>query len=91
VKSGKITAIAAKAKAKSVRRIVAIGTATTTLAAGQTQTINVTLNATGQSLLKAHHTLKVALSAHLGTSVISNQTLTFTQPTKKKPAANKHG
>jgi hypothetical protein len=93
VKSGKITAVAAKAKAKPkvVRRTVTIGSANVTLAAGHTQTITVTLNGTGRSLLKQHHKLRVALAARLGTSVISSQTLTFTQPAKKKPAAKKHG
>jgi hypothetical protein len=85
-KGGKVTAIAAKSKAKpkATKRTVSIGTKTAALMSGQgAKKYTVTLNKVGQSLLKSHHTLTVKLTASSSGSVISTQTVTFKEPAKK--------
>jgi hypothetical protein len=80
LKGGKLGAVAAKAK--TTKQTVAVGKTTVTLDAGQTETVTVELNGTGQSLLKTHRKLAVKFTARNGTSVLSSHTVTFKEPTK---------
>ena len=65
-----------------------LGTATVTLAAGQSEIVHVKLNAVGQRLLSSRHKLSVKLTVTQrksgATVVISSQTINFKTPTKKK-------
>jgi hypothetical protein len=81
LKGGKLFALAAKTK--TTKRTVTVGKTTITLDAGQTETVTVELNATGQSLLKSHHKLAVKFTVRNGTSALSSRTVTFKEPTKK--------
>jgi hypothetical protein len=76
--------IAVSSKAKVTHRTVTLGTKTVTIDAGQSQTVTVSLNATGIKLLKSHHKLRVKLSMTSGGSPVASQTVEFTQSKKKK-------
>jgi hypothetical protein len=84
LKSGKVIAVNAKAKPKTTKRIIGLGTTAETLPTGKSAKITVKLNAAGQKLLKSHHKLSVNLAATSGTTAIHSQTVTLKQPTKKK-------
>jgi hypothetical protein len=85
LRRGKVTAIAASAtpKAKAIKRNVIVGTAMVTLDAGQSQTVAVPLNETGQRLLKKRHALAAALTGTNGDSRLSRQIVDFKAPTHK--------
>jgi hypothetical protein len=85
LRGGKVIAVAASKKPKTTKRTLSLGTASATLNTGESETLHVTLNATGRSLLKSRHKLAVKLTATNGTSVLESQTVTFKQaPPKKK-------
>jgi hypothetical protein len=84
LKGGKLTAISAKAKPKTKKRTVSVGTSSVTLAAGQNVTVTVKLNSTGQSLLRRRHLLPVKLIVTDGTTLLSSQAVTFKQPSKMR-------
>jgi hypothetical protein len=81
-KDGKLVAVTAASKPKTTKRTVTVGKTTITLDGGQTETVTVELNGTGQRLLKGRLTLPVKLIARSGTSVLSSQTVTFKRPRK---------
>jgi hypothetical protein len=89
VKGGKVIAVAAKSKSKKTTRMVTVGTATVTFDAGHAELVGVNLDSTGKNLLKVHHTLAARLTVSLGTSVLSNQTVTFKPPATKKSKTHK--
>jgi hypothetical protein len=74
-------------KPKKTKKLVIVGSASVTLAAGQSKTIQVKLNAAGQRLVKSRHKLSVKLTVDQSKSgravVISSQTVTFKAPSKK--------
>jgi hypothetical protein len=84
VSGGKVTAVTAAAK----RKTVVLATASTTIAAGQAKTIVIALNATGKHLLAQHHALKVKLAITqpgvAKASAVSDQTITFKAASKHK-------
>jgi hypothetical protein len=75
VKGGKLIAVAAGAKAKTTERLVVLGTKTARLSAGSSETVHVTLNAAGKSLLKSHRRLAVKLTTTTRTAAGSTVVL----------------
>jgi hypothetical protein len=68
--------------------MVDLGSTTTTLTAGQSETMRLTLNPTGQSMLETRHTLTVKLIASsrgaTGSTIrVSSQALHFKASTKQ--------
>jgi hypothetical protein len=89
LKGAKLVAVSAiERKPKTSKRTVVLGTATVTLAAGQSEIVHVKLNAAGRRLLSSRHELSVKLTVTQRTSgatvVISSQTLNFKVPSKRK-------
>jgi hypothetical protein len=85
LKHKKIRAVTARAKKKpKTTRQVVIATAGTTLTAGESTTVTLTLNQTGKALLKRFHKFKtiVTVSSSTGTT-IDTLTITLRQPKKK--------
>ncbi len=71
------------------KKLVVVGLASVTLAAGQSKTVRITLNGTGQRLLKKRHTLKVTLRVTQAVSgrqsnAIATQKLTFKTPRRHR-------
>jgi hypothetical protein len=76
-------------KAKIHKKVVVLGKARVTLAAGQKKTVKVSLNGTGKRLLAKHKRLKTKLkvtskTAGGKTKTVANKTVTFKKATKKK-------
>ncbi len=87
LKSGKITAVSArkgekKATAKKKRVVIATGSAT--LAAGASKTLELTLNATGNALLKKYGKLTAIVTVSSGGTTISTATVYWQKATKGK-------
>jgi Divergent InlB B-repeat domain len=87
LKGGKVIAVSASARTQ--KRTVIVGTKSLTLAAGDSETARVGLDAAGQRLLKSRHKLSVKFTATArranGTMVgLSRQTIEFKAPSKKK-------
>ena len=78
VKGGKVVAVRASARATDT--VVVLGTATVTLTAGQSRTVEIALNSTGKRLLARLHRLKAKLVASEAGKTVSSQTITYTQP-----------
>ena len=78
-----IAVTARKRKVRLVKKVVVLGTATVTLAAGQSRVVRVSLNPVGRRLLGARHTLHVELSAVSAGKTISRRTLAFKAPGPK--------
>ena len=81
--------IAVSANAKTQKRTVTVGTKSVTLAAGDSETVRVSLDAAGQRLLKSRNKLSVKFTATAlranGTMVgVSRQTVEFKAPGKRK-------
>ena len=83
VKGGKVIAVSAAKK-----KTMVLATASVTIAAGQTKTIVIALNAIGKHLLSTRHSLKVKLAITQAgvakASVVSGQTITFKATQKHK-------
>ena len=77
LKNGKITGIAAKAKPKIKKKTVTIGTAKQTIPAGQTATVEVSLNAAGKRLLARLHTLHTRLTITVNGTTLATKTVSF--------------
>jgi hypothetical protein len=77
LRAGKLVAVTAR----TIKRAVTLGRATMTVNAGQTATVSISLNSTGQSLLKRRHKLPVGLIVSQGSAggmtVVKAITLTF--------------
>ena len=71
LRRGKVIAVSAK------KRKVVIGKATTTLAAGQSRTVRVSLNKAGRKLLAGRRRFKARLAVSQAASPVSRATLTF--------------
>jgi hypothetical protein len=86
IKGGKVIAVAASknGRPKIHRKSVVLGTATTALKAGQSQTIAISLNVAGRRLLAQRQTLKVRVSVSQGPQPVSSSTITFKSKPKKK-------
>ncbi|MGA2165488.1 MAG: hypothetical protein ABSH36_13600 [Solirubrobacteraceae bacterium] len=86
LRSGRLIAVAAVSKTK--KKTVTIGHASVTLSGGQSKTVSVTLNGTGQALLKREHKLHVKLiltQTSTGKTVsVQGQTLSFTAPKRHR-------
>jgi len=70
-------------------KVVGVGSASVTLAAGGSETVRVSLNRAGRNLLTTHHVLKVNLTVTEavgnGTSIpVSTQTVTFKAPRHRR-------
>jgi hypothetical protein len=83
LKGGKLVAVSAskKKRSKSVKRTVTVGSATISLAGGQSQLVKIALNATGKRLLSRHHKLAAELTTTQTTNghstVLSHTVVTF--------------
>ena len=91
IHGSKLVGIAATArKPKAKQRIVVLGTATASLAAGLTRPMKIGLDRAGMRLLAKNHSLTAALvlCEVVGgkPTAVSRQTVTFTQKTAKKRA-----
>jgi hypothetical protein len=86
LKGGKITAISSrkKKKARSQTKRVTIAAAGTTLAAGTTKTLTLTLNASGRALLAKFGKLTAVVSVTSAGKVIGTATVTVKKPAKAK-------
>jgi hypothetical protein len=89
----KILAIAARHKAKKVRKTIVLGSQTITLGAGQSQKLVVSLNGTGRSLLsrfgKLPVTLTIKLTQNGQSSTVATRHLTIKAVKKKKKGKKK--
>ena len=86
---GKVVAVtASKAKPVKTTKVVVLGTAKVTLAAGKSTTVKLTLNAAGKKLLAKHGTLKTKLAVTTKngtkTQALKTTTVTFKAAAKKK-------
>jgi len=83
LRGSKIVAVQAR---RAKKRTVVVGSATVTLTGGQSTVLKLSLNRTGQALLKRYHTLHAGLkvSQTVGTSVhvVGSATLTLKAPRK---------
>jgi hypothetical protein len=84
----KLLAVAASHKAKKVQKTAVLGSATITLAAGKSQTVVVSLNGTGRSLLsrfgKLPVTLTIKLTQNGQITTVAKRQLTIKPVAKKK-------
>jgi hypothetical protein len=79
----KVIAVSAK-NAKKLKRMVTLGSATTTIQPGGQTQIKVALNGAGKKLLTARHKLKVDLSVTEGGKSLATKKVSFTAPKKKR-------
>jgi hypothetical protein len=89
VRAGKVIAITAS-EDKPKKRIVVLGTARVTLAAGQSKTLKISLNTTVKRLLTARHKLKVKVTITATSAAKTVQVATKTITFKVKPKKQKH-
>jgi hypothetical protein len=83
---GKVTGVAASAKhKKKTKKTITVGKKSVRIAAGKHETIKVSLNGTGKSLVKKHPKLPVKVLVTLGGKKIKSSTVTF----KAKKAKHK--
>ncbi len=86
-KGHRLLAVTARAKGRKTHKVVVVGTANVLLGAGQTQTVQIALNATGKRLFAGRHGLRATLrvtqeTAPGATATVSTQIVTF-KPAKK--------
>jgi hypothetical protein len=87
LKGGKVIAVSArkgKKKAAAKKKRVVIATASATLAAGASKTLELTLNATGNALLKKYGKLTAIATVSSGATTISTATVHWQKATKGK-------
>ena len=90
-KHGKVIAVTAKHhKPKFHKKTVGVGSRTVTVPAGTTVTLTVTLNGTGNKLLKKHHPLRSKLKVTSNGTLIDTKTVSFTLPKKHHHHKHKH-
>jgi hypothetical protein len=82
LRRGKVTAIAASAKA--IKKTVVVGSKSVTIAAGKSETVTLSLNRSGKRLLARHNPLKTKLALSASGKTIAHFTITFKKTTKKK-------
>jgi hypothetical protein len=74
LKGGKVVSVA---KVKTKHKGVLVGSASAEIAAGQTQSVKIALNAAGTSLLAKHASIHPTLTVKEGTSVINTTSVSF--------------
>jgi len=88
IRGGKVIAVAASTKTskkkKTTKKTITIASETTTIPAGATKTIKLTLNRAGKKLLAKHHPLKAKLTLTQSRKTVSRKTITLKPKTKKK-------
>lgn len=86
LKGATVTAVtASKPKpAKTTKKLLTLGTASIRIAAGQSNTVRITLNSTGKRLLAARHSFKAKLTLTQAGASATSTTVTFTAKTKTK-------
>ncbi len=87
LKGGKIIALTArkgKKKATAKKKQVAIATASATLAPGASETLELTLNGTGNALLRKYGKLTAIVTVSSGGTTISTATVSWKKTTKGK-------
>ncbi len=87
LKGGKITAVSArkgKKKAAAKKKRVVIATGSATLAAGASKTLELTLNGTGNTLLRKYGKLTAIVTVRSGSTTISTATVHWQKATKGK-------
>lgn len=86
LRHGRVTALAAATAAKTTRRTVVIGKLDLTMSAGQTETVEISLTATGRKLLAEHKKIPVKVRVEASGTSIATQILTISEPAKSKKA-----
>jgi len=79
LRNGHVTAIAATKKSKITKQTVVIGSMAVTLSAGQSKTVNVSLNAAGKKLLAQHKKLPVQVQVISEGHTLKTQTVSIVQ------------
>jgi hypothetical protein len=69
---------------KSRAKTVVVGTASATVAAGQSKTVRVSLNRVGKALLARRHVLTAKLTITQSGSVVSTRTITFRTTARRR-------
>ena len=93
VKGGRVIAVIArkhKHKPKVHKKTVGVVSATATIPVGETVTVKVSLNGTGDRLLKRWHTLPAKLVIVQGTTTIATHTVSFKYHKPHKKHHKKH-
>jgi hypothetical protein len=90
-----VSARAARGKPKKHKKVVRVGSATTNLSAGQSQTVSIALNGAGRRLLKGRKSIKATLTVTqtlIGgtTTTLSRQTVSFKGKKKKHKRKSRH-
>jgi hypothetical protein len=93
LRRGKVIAVtAATRKRKTIKKVVAVGTASVTLTGAQRKTVTISLNRAGRRLLVHRRKLKVTLTVTQGRTVVYRHKETLVKPKPKKhrhrPAAD---
>ncbi|MGA2929237.1 MAG: hypothetical protein ABSG43_25260 [Solirubrobacteraceae bacterium] len=94
LKGSRVVAIAAAVdRAGTSRRVLVLGKATASLAAGQAKTVHIELNGAGSRLLAQGHSLTAILTltetAGGGSRTVSSQTITFTHKANTRHSGNR--
>jgi hypothetical protein len=85
LRHGKVIAVAASTKkTKKTKKTVVVGSKVVTVAAGRSETVTLSLNATGKRLLTKHSPLKTKLTVAQSGKTIANPTMTFKAKKKTK-------
>ena len=86
LKGRRATAVAAaKPKpARTTKKLLTLGRASVRIAAGQSQTVRITLNSTGKRLLAARHCFKAKLTLTQAGATAASTIVTFTAKTKTR-------
>jgi hypothetical protein len=88
LRNGRVVAVTAGASSRSGRRVVVVGAANVTLAAGQTKLVRLTLNGAGKRLLAHRRSLQARLDVSQATGDarigLIGRTVTFTQPRRHR-------
>ena len=91
IRGAKVIAVAASTKTKikskkkkTTKKTITIASKTTTIPAGATKTIKLTLNAAGKKLLARHHPLKAKLTITQSGKTLAHKTITLKPKPKPK-------
>jgi hypothetical protein len=95
LRGGKVIAVAASKtkskKKKTTKKTITIASKTTTIPAGATKTIKLTLNRAGTKLIATHHPLKAKLTITQAPKTLAHKTITLKPKPKPKPKKKKKG
>ncbi len=84
VRGGRVTAIMAAHEPKATKHTVLVAQLSLTLSAGQSDTVRVTLNASGRKLLGGHTKLALTAEVEAAGAKLYTQSVTIAGPAKKK-------